>query len=563
MNNNSFELPKNFKLSNLKLSTLRQTISNQSNNPVSKLNALKSNELSDHTEISPESNEQNKESNEQNQESNGHTEQNENSQKIIHDPNAIKIGDRLELLVDDKLIKNITNLRRQVHQPIAREVSFIFNKPWEGNVSAYYTLIKEDANFFRLYYRGADINVKKMHLGITEGNGQRTCYAESHNGGRTWTRPNLGLFEYIDDQGNKLENNIIWTDVLGSENFTPFKDTNPNCKPDEKYKAIGSRLNPYLLFGFSSADGINWKMMNNGKPLLTLYHGKFDTQNVVFWNENINKYMMFYRDCINRRTNLGRGTRVCVSTDFIRWTNFSWLYYNDSLNQINYQLYTNCVQKYYRAPHYLIAFPNRFNRPRQAIPGHPQSGVFDAIFMSSRNGYQWNRTSQAIFRPGPQLNRWATRNNQIVLGMFETPSTLSHTPNEISILSCEGYYLNLCALRRYTWRLDGFVSLQADLDEGELITKSLVFSGNHLVLNLSTSAIGWIKVEIQDGLSDQPIRGFEMNNCVECFGDEINKKVYWKRELSNSSDVSQLAGKSIKLKLRLKDCDLYSFKFID
>jgi len=548
MSDNSIKLPKSFEFSNLRLSTLRQHVENS--------NSTKTNQ-----ENSQENSQENKQENNQ-----------ENSQeKIVNNPNAIKIGDRLELFVDDALIRNMSNLRRQVHQPTAKEISIVFDEPWEGNVSAYYTLIQESDQFMRLYYRGGDININKMRMGIKEGmmNGQRVCYAESHDGGDHWIKPYLGLFKYRDRSGNvdpEKKNNIIWDDIRGTENFTPFKDTNPNCKPDEKYKAVGSRLNPYQLFGFTSPDGIHWKIMMEGKPLLTLYHGKFDTQNVAFWNEKTNQYMLFYRDCINRRTNLGRGIRVCVSQDFIHWGKFAWLKYADPLHQQNYQLYTNGIQKYYRAPHYLIGFPNRFNQPRQAIPGHPQSGVFDAIFMSSRDGYNWKRTSEAIFRPGPQRNRWATRNNQIALGMYETPSDFNHLydkpPNEISILSCEGYYLHKCSLRRYTWRLDGFVSIRASLSGGELITKPLIFSGQHLVLNLSTSALGWAKVEIQDGSTDQPIPGFEMNNCFECFGDSVNKRVVWNHNDQNTK-LSELIGRSIRLKFRLKDCDLYSYQFVN
>lgn len=42
------------------------------------------------------------------------------------------------------------------------------------------------------------------------------------------------------------------------------------------------------------------------------------------------------------------------------------------------------------------------------------------------------------------------------------------------------------------------------------------------------------------------------------YRDQINRVVSWK----SGTDVSQLAGKPVRLKVELKDADLYSFRFI-
>tara|TARA_R100001163_G_scaffold65815_1_gene65201 strand:+ start:1110 stop:2738 length:1629 start_codon:yes stop_codon:yes gene_type:complete len=533
----------------------------------------------------------------------------------------MNIGSRLELFVDDFLIDKKFNVERQIHNPEPKEVVIKFDEPWEGKISAYYTLLDDivensdgsKSKIIRMYYRAADIDLESMKTKKTITNGQRTCYAESRDNGKTWIKPNLGLFEY----DGSFDNNIIWTDIRGSENFTPFIDTNPNCSPDAKYKAIGSRLNPYLLFAFKSADGINWDFLRE-EELLTFYHGKFDTQNIAFWNENLGKYCMFFRDYLDKNYNIGRGIKLCLSDDFIHWTHFNWLKYGDNLNQQEYQLYTSSIQKYFRAPHILIGFPNRFNQQRQGWSGHPQSGVFDSIFMSSRDGFNWNRINEAIFRPGMQKKRWVSRNNLMALGMYQTISDLDNNADELSVLSSEGYYLDTCALRRWSWRLDGFVSLRAGFNEGDIITKTFVFSGKVLFVNLSTSAMGWLKVEILDGLNGKPLPGFQLINCHEIFGDSCRKMVAWKprafheertvevprkvyinsdtghmiqeseidpdldfddkayvaktimikekrryRSMGHGYNIKDLAGRPIKLRFRMKDCDLYSFIFSD
>jgi hypothetical protein len=485
----------------------------------------------------------------------------------------------LELFLDDVMIEKLINVGKRVHEPVPGDIAITFDKPWEGNISAYYTIIREDEiGLLRLYYRAGNLDLNSLKMGKSVGNGQRTCYAESRDGGTSWIKPSLNLFEYPLGSGN-MQNNIIWIDERSTENFTPFKDTNVGVAPDMLYKAIGSRLNPYFLYAMASADGIHWRMIRE-EPILTIYHGKFDTQNVVFFNQQIGKYMMFYRDCLDRITNVGRGIKVAISDNFINWSLFKWLNWtSDQFPQEEYQLYTNSIQPYYRAPHILIGFPNRFNQPRIGQAGHPQTGVFDSVLISSRDGLNWSRTSEAIFRPGPIKKRWVSRNNLMALNLFPSTSKLDPTIPEISMLSSEGYYLDLCSLRKYSWRLDGFISIHAGFQQGELITKPLKISGRILVLNLSTSAMGWVKVEILDSVSKVPLPGYELNNCHEIFGDSTSLLVTWnmiKEEVDPDADrddkvniiregydLSDLSGKSIQLRFRMKDCDLYSYQFVD
>ena len=105
-------------------------------------------------------------------------------------------------------------------------------------------------------------------------------------------------------------------------------------------------------------------------------------------------------------------------------------------------------------------------------------------------------------------------------------------------------------------RIDGFVSLHAPLVGGELVTKPMVFAGNQLVLNVSTSAAGSVRVEIQD-LDGRPLPGFAMADCHEVYGDDLEQAVAWK----GSPDLGTLAGKPVRLRLEVKDADLYSFRF--
>ncbi len=105
-----------------------------------------------------------------------------------------------------------------------------------------------------------------------------------------------------------------------------------------------------------------------------------------------------------------------------------------------------------------------------------------------------------------------------------------------------------------TVRLDGFVSVHAPYQKGYFVTPPLVFQGRHFWINYSTSAVGFVRVEIQDE-GGQAIHGFEELVCAEIFGDEVDRRVAW----GARDDVKSLEGKTVRLKFVLKDADIYSF----
>ncbi len=140
---------------------------------------------------------------------------------------------------------------------------------------------------------------------------------------------------------------------------------------------------------------------------------------------------------------------------------------------------------------------------------------------------------------------------------METASTIEGAADEISIYASEaGLQVDPSRLRRLSIRIDGFVSVNARLVGGEMLTKPLVFDGSELVLNLSTGAAGAIQVEVQDQRGDV-VEGFAMADCHEVWGDDLARTVKW----GETTDLSALAGQPIRLRFLLKDADLYSMQF--
>jgi hypothetical protein len=173
--------------------------------------------------------------------------------------------------------------------------------------------------------------------------------------------------------------------------------------------------------------------------------------------------------------------------------------------------------------------------------------------MSSRDGkqfYYWGE-EPIISRDAPK-DRGGNRGNYIMWGMVPTGE------REYSIYASEGYIdTGESRLRRFTYRFDGFASVRAFDKGGEMLTKPLTFAGKELVLNYATSAAGNVRVEIQTP-EGAPIPGFRLEDCAEIIGDEIERKVSWGKK---GSDVSELAGRPIRLRLVMKDADLFSIRF--
>lgn len=161
-------------------------------------------------------------------------------------------------------------------------------------------------------------------------------------------------------------------------------------------------------------------------------------------------------------------------------------------------------------------------------------------------------------RPGPsRINSWVYGDNLVSWGILPTKSDLPESPDELSIYAIEGYWTGESQnFRRYSFRTDGFVSIQAPLSGGEFITKPLSFKGSQLEINYATSAAGSVRVELQDA-NGKPIPGYSLSDCHEVFGDEIDRTVAWK----GGDSVKKLSDTPIRLRVVLKDADLFSFKF--
>jgi hypothetical protein len=357
----------------------------------------------------------------------------------------------------------------------------------------------------------------------------------------------------------------------------PFKDPNPNADPDARYKAVGSpRLvdeKTSALFAFQSPDGVEWERLDDD-PIIPSSAGSFDSPNVAFWDPVREEYRAYFRYFAGEDDR--RAIATATSPDFRSWSDPVSLSYADAPPE---QLYTNCVRPYHRAPHLFVGFPARYVKREwtastEDLPGldHRRrrreenerfgTALTDTLLMTSRDGARFERWPRAFVPPGlwetDSMANWAYGDNYVAWYPVETESRTDGAPPELSLYATENHWNpEGSRLRRYTLRLDGFVSVQADRDGGEFVTPPLRFDGSELRVNAATSAGGSLSVELLDG-EGTPIDGATLSDSVAFFGDSLDATVRWER----GADVSHAAGRPVRLRFVLADADLYSFRFV-
>ncbi len=459
------------------------------------------------------------------------------------DLEIINIESRLELFTDFYLIDTLIDASLKLHEPIDKGSVLKFNQPWEGPFCGYATVI-DNGEKLQLYYRGLPTAGKDGRID------ENTCYAESVDG-VNWIKPELDLFE---TNGNTKNNIILANAAPVTHNFSPFLDTRKDVDPKQRYKAIGGTEKSGLI-AYVSEDGIHWNILQK-EPVFS--DGKFDSQNVSFWSEHEQLYVCYFRTWTKVGYNGYRSVSRTTSKDFIHWSDPVEMDFGNTQRE---HLYTNQTAPYYRAPHIYISVAARFMPKRQVLTEEQAKELnvnpkyfkdcSDAVLMTSRGGNKYDRTfMDGFIRPGIGLQNWVSRSNYPALNVVETSST------EMSIYVNQDYAQPTAHIHRYSLRIDGFTSVRTPYNGGEMITKPFKFSGDKLLLNMSTSAAGFIKVEILD-IGGNKIKGFELENSKELIGNEIEKTVSWKE----NPDLKILNNKAVRLRFVMKDADLYSIKF--
>ena len=489
---------------------------------------------------------------------------------------------------EDSFDKDFTTARLQLSdKPMRRERVMEFNEPWEAeNITYINFFYDDDIKKYRMYYCAISrrdenvVNLQEANYPL-----MNYCYAESEDGIQ-WVKPSLGIRAF----NGSFDNNIVMDPSVGNvqDNFFVYKDINPDCPADERYKMIGFdergevterktgvKSNRVIVY-WKSEDGIHF--VEEG---ILPIEGFFDTHNTVYWDEETKQYFMFFRDFHRGPNPLNNGQRtrirdvmVSTSKDFKTWSKPEAL--RTQANSGEIQMYTNGVIPYYRGTHIWVGFPTRYYEYGEWLPnfdympGKSQRldkvnliesraglAITDCTFMCSENKEQWYRFEEAYYTPGPEnKHNWFYGCCYPAVGMYEVQNDFEET--ELSMLMPirkwipgEQILKKKTELYRYSMRVDGFACVHADNKESVLQTKLFCFEGENLEMNFRTSAGGAILVSILDE-NGQELEAFKDS---VIFGDSLSRPVVFE------GNLAELQGKSVRLKMIMKDADIYSYRF--
>ena len=434
----------------------------------------------------------------------------------------VNIGSRLELLVDEFLIDSRQELAFELHRPVRAGTVLQPEFPWEGSKLGHVSILR-DGDLYRMYYRG------HHDPGYSWSEEICTCYAESPNG-IDWSKPDLRIVEW---EGS-TNNNIVTRGQHGAY-LAPFRDERPGVPAEQRYKSLAG--NP--PFAMVSPDGIAWSPLQDEPVMEKPRFG------IALWDPRREEFLAYVRAWRPHRGERLRSIALAVSSDFVNWSQPELLDFGDAPGA---HLYWNMALPYFRARHFYLGFPMRLREYTDEQTGEKRDWT-DAVFAVSRDGLHFHLSPEAFVRPGLDVNNWQPHVNMMAYGIVPT------SPQELSL-----YLTNAAGgvrrLQRLTLRTDGFVSLRARYSGGELTTRPLVFAGEDLWLNVSTSAVGSLRVELQheDGTA---IPGFALDDCRPLTGDAIAHRIEW----TSGADVAQHVGTPARLRFVMHDADLYSFRF--
>ena len=495
----------------------------------------------------------------------------------------INIGDRLQVMWDDHVVDSArSTASKLLHHPVYAGTVMEWNKPWEGDGSEFPCAIvdvdKNGKRLYRMYYLGWNFSRDVLEpQKIVSPLRLRTCYAESRDG-INWVRPNLGMVEF---EGSKNNNILLCYDTPHwSSNFFAFKDDNPSCPPDERYKAISNGRGDGHLWVLLSADGMRfregWKIVKIAPRLIM-----DDTHLASFYHPKTGKYHVYTRG--NRLLKNEQRGEMFNDHEIrqVRHAEFADLRRMEETRVIDcvtpdgeqseeYPMYTPCSFPYYRNTDIIVGFPSRYNQRgkwdanydllpdvehrKYRCKRESRLGlvVTDGLFMVSRDGQKFVRYDEAFLRPGPQRpGSWVY--GSCYPGAFVLPTSATDgSGDELSIYKPFGHMTGKPAkLERFTIRIDGFVSRHATFKPQKVVTKPFIFSGREMVINFSTSGRGRIVAYLYlDGAEKPSLASTWM------FGDRVDSPVTFPK-----GRLAAFAGKPVRLEFVMSDADLYSFRF--
>jgi len=498
------------------------------------------------------------------------------------------VGNRRQVFIDGRFLQHAMNVELVAHRPRKTgERNLVADRPWERGGLGPYSCVLKDGAMYRMWYHA--MATKLWDSSPTAGS---ICYATSQDG-ISWSKPDLELVEY---EGSRRNNIVVGHGAagltIGQDGMMVFVD--PNAPPAERLRMVnrfhpqGEDKSPGINI-LSSGDGIHWKRTH--QSVLT-YRSEakghhLDSQNVMFWDDGRRKYVAYVRRNLRLPASQGRAIARGESDQLGHFPVTQDLPVvfppeppdpvHGGVSVVDY--YNSAALRYPWADDAYLLFPQAYYHYTRSLGEFSRelptnAGPLDTHFAASRDGIHWERYGRQPFIPLGMRGEFDCHSARLIYGlvpdvagrevyMYYRASDWLHgwdrNERNRQILTDAGLGAtqDVTVISRVVLRRDGFVSVQAGHSGGEFTTPPLRFSGRQLILNVDTSATGFLRVACLTE-AGEAIPGYGLADCgLIHTANEINRTVRWKGPTGAGLPASQ----PIRLRVEMRNANLYAFQF--
>lgn len=486
---------------------------------------------------------------------------------------AVDVGDHRQLLIDDRLVDAMGNLRYITGRPeFPRENLLPVDRPWEEGRAGLWASLLHDGERFHLWY---DAYAWDAQSGNIAQDSHCFCYAMSEDGVR-FEKPELGLFEV----GGNRANNVVMRGVNGpvfcdphappEKRFRALMEVHPRRGPAHWAETRGvDHQHPWMFY---SPDGIRWQ--RPAHPFVDRWLGA--TQSVM-WDDRIGRWVFYLRAHHPRKHGSHRCfVRVEVEADGLdgvvelperpgpeRGTHsltdeLPLVLDVDEEDPPGAQFYVSNVFKYPGGEDVYLALPSIWYDPRQG----EASDKMEVQMLFSRDGIDWRRPDRTpVISPGPVGSETAGQvyviPDPVLVGEELWVYYMGFGEDHFAANREEVIRKGSGRLSRAIWLRDRFRGLETvGRGTGTLVTVPLRFRGERLCLNLDAAAAGCVRVAVES-TDGAPISGYTLDEALPIYGNGTSLIASW----THGSDIKALAGRPVRLLLDLQACTVFAFGF--
>ena len=409
--------------------------------------------------------------------------------------------------------------------PACRRIVLENDRPWEGMFIGFYSTYLIVDGVHKLYYALRDQDGRPS-----------LAYAESTDGYH-WIKPKLGVQEYHGSTANNL------TNIPSLEGTVRYEE---RAKPEERYQCY-AHCEGFGVCLFTSGNGFQWKRAET--PLLPYF---CDSQNQIFYDEMLGKYVFYLRGWDKDPQNSGRLMRTvkrgeCERLDmphsydhtFPPFSRFpkeqpvvSHEFQTVFSGSADTDIYTMAAQPYPGAPGYYLAFPTYYRHfPEPKDGGKNQNdGEINVYFAGSTDGIHWNTYNQEPYLCNELTGAFKNRMSFVNPGMalenngirfYGTIYRTTHGAGEERKKQPDGKIV--C----YEQRKDGFVAVHFPASGGKMrCPVPPAFSGRRISVNCDCGTTGKLQIGITKA-NGAEYSGYGLQDMKPIVVNSLDQTINW------------------------------------